>query len=111
MDIKNKEMLISNHSRKIKLKVFGYILSQLKPQEDMFLFFLGDCMKYTGYKTAKPIYEGLSYLIASEIIARGRADTIYYINPLIVFNGNRVTFAKSYVKKIANKEGRISECF
>ena len=91
------------------IKVFGYILSELKPQEDMFLFFLGDCMNYTGYKTAKPIYEGLSYLIASEIIARGRADNIYYINPLIVFNGNRVTFAKSYVKrkKIENKEQMI----
>ena len=66
-------------------------------------------MNYTGYKTAKPIYEGLSYLIASEIIARGRADNIYYINPLIVFNGNRVTFAKSYVKrkKIENKKQMI----
>lgn len=88
------------------IKVFGYILTQLKPGQDMFLFFVKDCIKYTQYKTSKPIYEGLSYLVASEIIARGRADSIYFINPLIVFNGNRVTFARSYVKrkKEANKK-------
>lgn len=81
------------------IKVFSYILKQLEPGKDMVLFFLGDCIKHTGYKTAKPIYQGLSHLIASEIIARGRYDNIYFINPLVVFNGNRVTFAKSYVKR------------
>jgi len=81
------------------IKVFGHILNQLRPGEDMFLFFVKDCIKYTGYKTSKPIYEGLSHLVSSEIIARGRADNIYFINPLIVFNGNRVTFARSYVKR------------
>ena len=45
-------------------------------------------------------------MIASEIIARGWADQLYFVNPLIVFNGNRVTFARSYVKrkKEANKK-------
>jgi hypothetical protein len=81
------------------IKVFGYILNQIKPGEDMFLFFIEDCIKYTGYKSHNPVYNGLNCLISSEIIARGRADNIYFINPLVVFNGNRVTFAKSYVKK------------
>ena len=81
------------------IKVFGYILNQIKPGEDMFLFFIDDCIKYTGYKSYNPVYNGLNCLISSEIIARGRADNIYFINPLVVFNGNRVTFAKSYVKR------------
>ncbi|MFS2435331.1 hypothetical protein AAH124_20465, partial [Phocaeicola vulgatus] len=33
------------------------------------------------------------------IIARGPADNLWFINPLIVFNGDRVTFAKTYVRK------------
>lgn len=98
------KLYLSNFSSFFDLKsssirVFGYILNQLEPGKDMVIFFMEDCMSYTKYKTPKPIYEGLSYLIASEIIARGRGDNIYFINPLIVFNGNRVTFAKSYVKR------------
>ncbi|KDS32474.1 repA domain protein, partial [Phocaeicola vulgatus str. 3775 SR(B) 19] len=27
------------------------------------------------------------------------ADNLWFINPLIVFNGDRVTFAKTYVRK------------
>ena len=65
----------------------------------MILFFMDDCLSYIGYKTKKPIYEGLANLLAAEIIARGRADNLYFINPLITFNGNRVTCAKSYIKR------------
>ena len=32
-------------------------------------------------------------------LARGPADNLWFINPLIVFNGDRVTFAKTYVRK------------
>jgi len=81
------------------IRVFGYILNQIKPGEDMFLFFVDDCIKYTGYKSYNSVYNGLNRLILSEIIARGRADNIYFINPLIVFNGNRVTFARSKRKR------------
>ncbi len=81
------------------IKVFGYILHQLKPGEDMFLFSMKNCLKYTSYKSKRIIYDGLTSLVASEIIARGWSDSIYFINPLIVFNGNRVTFARSYVKR------------
>ena len=38
-------------------------------------------------------------MLENEIIARGRADNLYFINPMIAFNGNRVTFAKTYIKK------------
>ena len=81
------------------IKVFGYILQQLIPGNDMILFFIDDCMEYTGYKNKTSIYDGISDLISAGIIARARKDTIYFINPLVVFNGNRVTFAKSYIRK------------
>lgn len=81
------------------IKVFGYILEQLVPNRDMFMFFMDDCMKHTNYATKKPIYKGLADLVEAEIIARGPSDTTYFINPLVVFNGSRITFAKTYVKK------------
>lgn len=81
------------------IKVFGYILNQLVPNKDEFIFLLDDCIKYTGYKTKASVFQGLGQLVENEIIARGKTDFLYYINPMIVFNGNRVTFAKTYVKK------------
>lgn len=85
------------------IKVFGYILTQLVPNRDVFNFYIDDCQEYTGYKSFKTIYIGLASLLENEIIARGRTEYEYYINPMIVFNGNRITFAKTYVKKKKSK--------
>lgn len=81
------------------IKVFGYIMTKLMPKQDFFIFDLDECLEYTNYKSGQSVYNGLSGLISSSIIARGKKDYIYYINPMVFFNGDRVTFAKTYVKK------------
>jgi intergrase/recombinase len=81
------------------IKVFGYILTQLIPNKDEFIFILDECLEYTGYKAKSSVFIGLGSLVANEIIARGRAENLYFINPMVAFNGNRITFAKTYVKK------------
>lgn len=86
------------------VRVFGYIMTKLIPGHDTFQFFLKEALKYTGYKTKESIYQGLAQLVAAEIIARTEHDVIYFINPLVAFNGNRVTYAKTYVKKKKEKD-------
>lgn len=81
------------------IKVFGYIMTVLIPKKDMFFFILEDCMEYTRYKSHKSIHQGLAFLLRAEIIARGRNENFYFINPMVAFNGDRITFAKTYVKK------------
>ena len=85
------------------IRVFGYIMTKLVPKQDLFSFFLDECMEYTGYKSEKSVYIGLASLLQNQIIARGRNDSHYFINPMIAFNGDRVTFAKTYVKKQKGK--------
>lgn len=85
------------------IKVFGYVLNQLTPNKDEFMFILEDCKKYTGYKAKASIFQGLGELVENKIIARGKTDFLYYINPMVVFNGNRITFSKTYVKKQKRK--------
>lgn len=80
------------------IKVFGYILKQLKPNSDEFMFFVDECIEATKYSTST-IYKSLGELCAANIIARGKAEFLYYINPLVVFNGDRVTFATTYINK------------
>jgi len=86
------------------MKVFGYILTTLIPNKDEFYFDREDCMEYTGYKSDKSVFIGLASLLNNEIIARGKTDYRYFINPMVAFNGNRITFAKTYVKKQKTKE-------
>lgn len=81
------------------IRVFGYIMSKMKPKDDKIEFRLTECMNYTKYKTKKPVYEGLAALIGSEIIARGYNEYVYFINPLVIFNGDRVSYVKTYIKK------------
>jgi hypothetical protein len=80
------------------IKVFGYIMTILQPKKDQFTFILEDCMEYTGYKSHKSIHDGLAGLLKAEIIARGSREIFYFINPMVAFNGDRVTFSKTYVK-------------
>ena len=81
------------------IKVFGYVMTILLPKKDEFFFILEDCMEFTKYKSHKSIHEGLADLLNASIIARGRNEYFYFINPMVAFNGDRVTFAKTYVKK------------
>jgi intergrase/recombinase len=81
------------------IRVFGYILTKMKPKIDRIEFLLDECMQYTSYASKAPIYDGLASLINAEIIARGYNEYVYFINPLVAFNGDRVSYVKTYVKK------------
>lgn len=84
---------------KSAIRVFGYIMTKMKPKSDKIEFRVSECMEYTKYSTKKPIYEGLAGLISAKILARGYNEYTYFINPLVAFNGDRVSYVKTYVKK------------
>lgn len=84
---------------KSAIRVFGYIMTVLIPKKDWFYFDMADCLKYTKYSTEKSVFEGIGSLIENGIIARSESHIKYYINPLVIFNGDRVSFAKTYIKK------------
>lgn len=81
------------------IRVLTYVLQHIKPNNDAILINREDCKNEVGYKTEKPIYKGLAELIQANIIARGWTDNYYFINPLVIFNGNRVAFANEYIRK------------
>lgn len=84
---------------KAAIRVFGYIMSKMVPKQDKVEFRLSECMEFTKYSTKKPVYEGLTALINAEIIARGYNEHVYFINPLVTFNGDRVSYVRTYVKR------------
>jgi uncharacterized protein YcaQ len=64
---------------------------------------MSECLEHTKYSTEKSVFEGLSTLIECGIVARSNRHYKYFVNPLVVFNGDRVTFAKTYIKKQKEK--------
>jgi hypothetical protein len=107
-DDKFAKLFLSNFSAffdlsQAAIRVFGYILTCLKPKSDTFIFRIEKAIEYTKYETAKPIYKGLEELLKGEVIARGPIDSMWFINPLVVFNGDRVSFTKAFVRKKADE--------
>lgn len=84
--------------RPATIKVFGYILKLLKVNSDEFIFLIDKAKEATGYGRTT-IYHALTELCNAEIIARGAFEEQYFINPMVVFNGDRVTFATTYINK------------
>lgn len=85
--------------QKPALKLFSFVLTALTPNNDQFYFSMTKAMGYTGYKTTTAVNNAISQLLALGVLAKTIEDNWYFINPLFIFNGSRVTFAKTYVKK------------
>lgn len=89
------------------IRVFGFILTIVRPGSDSFILKMDKALSYTNYSHRKMILSGLADLVKNGIIARSKYEYEYFINPLIFFNGDRVVFAKAYIKKrksIDNKQ-------
>jgi hypothetical protein len=86
------------------IRVFTYIMANIRPNQDRIEFDLEDCLEYTQYKAKKAVFQGLADLLSKNIIARGRTQYQYFINPMISFNGDRVLFAKGLIKRKIKKE-------
>ena len=85
--------------KKPALKILSYLLTILPPNKDKILFDAKECLEYCGWTSHRSIYPGLIGLLNANIIARTEKSYFYYINPSIVFNGSRVTFVTTYVKR------------
>lgn len=89
---------------KTGMRVLAYVFTCMKVSKDTILFDMEDAMSYCGYKNHRSVYLGLTELLKANIIARGKNENLYFINPMIIFNGNRISFINQYVKKSASKE-------
>lgn len=75
------------------LKVFLWLLGNLKPKQDRVILVPVQVAKHLNYKSTKPIHDGIKDLMTSNIIARAytgtRGTPAYWINPTVLYNGNR----------------------
>ncbi len=84
---------------KASIRIFGYILNNLVKNKDIVYIDIDEALQYTGYTAKKTIFAGLAKLVSMGVIARSTNHMKYFINPLMFFNGDRVTFAKTFIRK------------
>lgn len=80
-------------------KTLDYIKEVLVPDKDEFYLYPPDVMEFTKYKQRRSIESAVNQLIAKEIIARSVKPNMYFINPTVLFNGDRLIIANAYVKR------------
>lgn len=93
---------------KSAFKVFHFIIERcIVPDRDIFYFEYEEAKTFTGYSANNIIRNGLASLIEHNIIARSKSSYKYYLNPMVIFNGDRITFAETYVRKKKNVPNNV----
>lgn len=88
--------------------VLFYLMSLLKPGSDRVRVRVNEALDFLEYKTRRSYYQGIANLLEKEIIARTKYDDEFFVNPGVVFNGSRITLAKTYVKKQSETAKRLN---
>lgn len=83
---------------KTTIRIFKYISEQILPNRDNVNLYIEDLIEELGFSKTT-IYRALATLCKHNIIARGRNEYEYYINPSYIFNGNRITYIVDYICK------------
>jgi hypothetical protein len=82
-------------------KVFGYLLDvvQANPNTDRIYLFFMDAME-EPWSISKPVFfRGLAELLLKNFIARSYAPNMFYLNPAMIWNGDRFRFVQEYIRK------------
>lgn len=80
-------------------KVLDYIKEVLVPDKDEFYMYIPDVMEYTKYKQRRSIESAINQLLSKDVIAKSVKPNMYFINPTVLFNGDRLIIANAFVKR------------
>jgi hypothetical protein len=79
-------------------KMLTYFIKVLGINKDFVVFDKDKAKLYSGLHSKASMYAGLSELIQKQIIAKSNLTQIYYINPSIIFNGDRLMVLNQWEK-------------
>lgn len=76
-------------------KIFLYIAYNLKKDSDIISLNADTVMEFVGIKSTTTYYKYIQELIDNAVITR-KSNSEYWVNPLFLFNGNRVDYYKEH---------------
>jgi len=81
------------------IKAFHYCTTILVPDSDVIYIYIPHMIEFCGWKSKKQAYVGLKELIRAEIIAPSFYPGKWFINPRVMFNGNRLMLIQDIRRK------------
>lgn len=81
------------------MRVLLYVMFTLQQKSDSVDIVPKHCMDKCGFKTLKSVRDGIIELLGKHIIAKTNYPTKYWVNPVVLFNGDRIDFVRSYIYK------------
>jgi hypothetical protein len=95
------------------IKVLLYIFSELQKPDykdsNLLYFYIQDCMEIAGYNSRSAVYNGLIELIRVNFIQRHKVANVYYVNPEVVFNGNRILIVEEIERDFNPDKKKINK--
>lgn len=77
--------------------VLWYIMDNLPQDRSYVIIDNMTIMDFCGFKNRKSVRDGVVELLEKNFLTRTTVPKKFWVNPLIVFNGNRITYAKEYI--------------
>ena len=77
--------------------VLWYIMDNLPKDKGYVIIDNATVMDYCGFKTRKSVREAVIELLGKNFLTRTTLPKKYWVNPLIIFNGNRITYTNQYI--------------
>jgi hypothetical protein len=103
------KLTLGNYSKNT-LTIFLLLITKLRPNSDMVILNTNDICESTNYKKSS-VNKAIQDLIELEVVSKikGRNNGYkYYINPLLIFMGNRIDFItqenSNLVRSIASRK-------
>lgn len=78
-------------------KVLWYILDILPQRATCVDIVTNICQRECGFKTRHSVVNGLVELLEKGILIKSSYQMRYWVNPVILFNGDRMEFIREYV--------------
>lgn len=94
-----KEMSSLYNLTKTGLRALSFVMSKLEPNKDLVYVYYPDMQIFCGWSIRKTCNSGLKELLTAKIIAPSLRPGFWFINPHVVFNGNRLTLVTNYTRK------------
>ena len=77
--------------------ILWYIMDNIPKDRGHVIIDNATVMDFCGFKHRKSVRDGVIELLDKNILSRSTVPKKYWVNPLVLFNGNRITYAEEYI--------------
>jgi hypothetical protein len=77
-------------------KILWYIMDSLPINKNVVVITNDACMDACGFKNRKSVRDGIIELLDKNILTRSSVKYKYWVNPIVMFNGDRIEFIREY---------------